>query len=86
MESLRSQVKRLRRFPSVATFLYSSDSLPPPRVEQAYLDVFRAERWSVGLISSAVRMRVCYAFETSGALNNLTIRSVAGVQAQHAHR
>lgn len=54
MESLRSQIKRLRRFPSIATFLYSSDQLPPPNVEQAYLDVFHAERWSVGLISTAV--------------------------------
>eukprot|EP01045_Picozoa_sp_COSAG04_P051890 COSAG04_NODE_21824_length_366_cov_4.146067_2_plen_45_part_01 len=45
MESLRSQVKRLRRFPSVVTFLYSSDQLPPPEVEQAYLDVFHSERW-----------------------------------------
>ena len=56
MESLRSQVKRLRRFPSVVTFLYSSDQLPPPEVEQAYLDVFRSERWAVGLINSAVRL------------------------------
>ena len=56
MESLRSQVKRLRRFPSVVTFLYSSDQLPPPEVEQAYLDVFHSERWAVGLINSAVRL------------------------------
>ena len=56
VESLRSQVKRLRRFPSVVTFLYSSDQLPPPEVEQAYLDVFHSERWAVGLINSAVRL------------------------------
>ena len=31
-DSLRSQAKRLRRFPSVVTFLYSSDELPPPDV------------------------------------------------------
>lgn len=51
--SLRSQVKRLRRFPSVVTFLYSSDELPPPSVEQSYLDVFHSENWGVGTISSA---------------------------------
>jgi exo-1,4-beta-D-glucosaminidase len=51
--SLRSQVKRLRRFPSVVTFLYSSDELPPPEVERAYLQIFQSERWQTGLISSA---------------------------------
>jgi hypothetical protein len=52
-ESLRSQVKRLRRFPSMTTFLYSSDQMPPPDVEQSYLEVFKTERWQTGLISSA---------------------------------
>ena len=52
-ESLRSQVKRLRRFPSMTTFLYSSDQLPPPEVEQSYIDVFQTERWQTGLISTA---------------------------------
>ena len=51
--SLRDHVKRLRRFPSVGTFLYSSDELPPLDVEQSYVDVFRSEGWAVGLISSA---------------------------------
>jgi exo-1,4-beta-D-glucosaminidase len=50
---MRSQVKRLRRFPSIVSFLYSSDALPPPDVEQAYLDVFKSENWQTGLISSA---------------------------------
>jgi len=51
--SLRSQVKRLRGHASVVTFLYSSDELPPASVEQAYLDIFREERWAGGLVSSA---------------------------------
>ena len=34
-------------------FLYSSDELPPPHVESAYLAVFDRERWAGGLIASA---------------------------------
>lgn len=65
--SLRAQVKRLRRFPSVISFLYSSDDLPPPDVERAYLDVFESERWAVGLVSSA-------------SYKNSTLTGVSGVK------
>ncbi len=46
-ESLRSQLKRLRRFASVGLFFYSSDDLPPKHVEQEFLDVFADERWAM---------------------------------------
>ena len=52
-QSMASQLKRLRMHASVASFIYSSDELPPPHVEQMYLDVFAEERWAVGKVSSA---------------------------------
>ena len=52
-QSMASQLKRLRMHASVASFIYSSDELPPPHVEQGYLDVFAEERWAVGKVSSA---------------------------------
>lgn len=53
MESLRSQVKRLRIHPSVMMFLYSSDELPPKDVELGYLKVFNEEHWPNCVLSSA---------------------------------
>eukprot|EP01012_Entosiphon_sulcatum_P011716 TRINITY_DN17211_c0_g1_i4.p1 TRINITY_DN17211_c0_g1~~TRINITY_DN17211_c0_g1_i4.p1 ORF type:complete len:861 (-),score=104.81 TRINITY_DN17211_c0_g1_i4:6-2558(-) len=52
-ESLRSQVKRLRIHPSVITFLYASDEIPPLHVEQQFLQVFREELWPNPTLSSA---------------------------------
>jgi len=43
--SLESQLYRLRGRPSVVTFLYGSDSHPPPSIEKDYLAVIRATRW-----------------------------------------
>ena len=51
--SLRSQVRRVRRHPSLITWWYGSDFPPPPHVEQAYLDVFAAEHWPNPTHSSA---------------------------------
>ena len=44
-ESLRSQVRRVRRHPSLIAWWYGSDFPPPPEVEQRYLDVLAEERW-----------------------------------------
>lgn len=48
-----SQGKRLRIFASIAVFMYSSDELPPPQVEQVYLDKFDQVFWPNPIISSA---------------------------------
>jgi exo-1,4-beta-D-glucosaminidase len=52
-ESLRSQIRRLRNHASLIAFWYGSDFPPPPRVEEAYLDVLREERWPNAVSSSA---------------------------------
>eukprot|EP00026_Physarum_polycephalum_P002544 Phypoly_transcript_02551.p1 GENE.Phypoly_transcript_02551~~Phypoly_transcript_02551.p1 ORF type:complete len:867 (+),score=95.81 Phypoly_transcript_02551:136-2736(+) len=52
-ESLRSQAKRLRIHPSIFVFLYSSDLLPPKKVEQLYLSVFEQEHWPNPTLASA---------------------------------
>lgn len=52
-ESLRSEVKRLRIHASNLMFMYSSDMLPPARVEQSFLNVFKEERWPNPILASA---------------------------------
>jgi exo-1,4-beta-D-glucosaminidase len=52
-ESLRSQVRRVRRHPSLIAWWYGSDFAPPTRVEQSYLDVFAQEGWPNAFHSSA---------------------------------
>jgi exo-1,4-beta-D-glucosaminidase len=52
-ESLRSQIRRLRNFPSVVLWMNASDGVAPPDVERAYLDVLREERWTNAIVSSA---------------------------------
>ncbi|HUQ01842.1 MAG TPA: glycoside hydrolase family 2 protein, partial [Kofleriaceae bacterium] len=52
-ESLRSQVRRVRRHPSMLTWWYGSDFPPPARVERAYQDVLAEERWPNAWQSSA---------------------------------
>jgi len=52
-ESLRDQVRRLERHPSVIAWLYGSDFAPPPKVEQLYLKIMQEEEWPNPSISSA---------------------------------
>jgi exo-1,4-beta-D-glucosaminidase len=52
-ESLRSQLRRLRNYPSVIMWMNSSDGVPPPEVEKDYLDVLREQRWPTTIVSSA---------------------------------
>jgi exo-1,4-beta-D-glucosaminidase len=51
--SMRDQIRRLERHPSVIAFLYGSDFAPPPAVEQMYLGIMRDLEWPNPSISSA---------------------------------
>jgi exo-1,4-beta-D-glucosaminidase len=44
-ESLRSQIRRVRRHPCMLTWWYGSDFPPPAEVEKRYLAVLAEERW-----------------------------------------
>jgi exo-1,4-beta-D-glucosaminidase len=52
-ESLRDQIRRLERHPSVFTWLYGSDFPPPPRVENMYLQILKDCDWPNPSVSSA---------------------------------
>jgi exo-1,4-beta-D-glucosaminidase len=52
-ESLRSQVRRARRHPSLIAWWYGSDFPPPESVERRYLEVLDEERWPNPAQSSA---------------------------------
>src|SRR5215469_5791299 len=52
-ESLRDQLRRLERHPSVIAWFYGSDFAPPPRVEKLYLQIMQEEDWPNPSISSA---------------------------------
>lgn len=52
-ESLRSQLLRLRRHPSVFTWLNGSDFHPPPDVERMYLQVAKEVHWDLPIVSNA---------------------------------
>ena len=52
-ESLRSQIRRVRRHPSLLTWWYGSDFPPPEHVEKRYLEVLAEEAWPNPYQSSA---------------------------------
>jgi exo-1,4-beta-D-glucosaminidase len=52
-DSLRDQLRRLERHPSVITWLYGSDFAPPPRIESLYLQIMKEVDWPNPSISSA---------------------------------
>ena len=52
-ESLRDQLRRLARHPSVFDWMYGSDNPPPPKIEQRYLDVLKETEWPNPFQSSA---------------------------------
>lgn len=51
--SLRDQIRRLERHPSVFTFLYGSDRTPPPEIEKKYLQVMKESDWPNPAVASA---------------------------------
>ncbi len=51
--SLRDQIRRLQRHPSVITFLYGSDYAPPPKIEKMYLQIMKESDWPNPAVSSA---------------------------------
>jgi exo-1,4-beta-D-glucosaminidase len=52
-DSLRDQLRRLERHPSVIAWLYGSDFAPPPRIESLYLQIMKEVDWPNPSISSA---------------------------------
>jgi len=56
VESLRSQILRMRSHPSVFVWLNSSDVPPPAKVERAYLNVLKDLDWPNPIVSSASAM------------------------------
>jgi exo-1,4-beta-D-glucosaminidase len=53
MNSLSSQMLRLRRHPSVLVWLYGSDEAPPTDIEAAFLSQAAAVNWPNPLLASA---------------------------------
>ena len=53
VESLRSQLLRLRPHPSLLVWLYGSDGPPPAEVEKEYLQVIKETLWPNPTLSSA---------------------------------
>lgn len=53
VDSLRDQILRLRKHPSLLVWLNGSDNPPPPDREQAYLDVEKEAHWPKPILSSA---------------------------------
>ena len=52
-ESLRDQIRRIERHPSVFTWLNGSDFPPPPKIEKMYLHIFQESEWPSPIVSSA---------------------------------
>ncbi len=61
--SLRDQIRRLQRHPSVFDWMYGSDNPPPPKIERMYLDVLKECEWPNPHQSSATDKRT----EVTGA-------------------
>ena len=57
VSSLRDQLLRLRKHPSLLAWLNGSDNPPPADREQAYLDVEKETRWPKPVVSSATAKR-----------------------------
>ena len=56
-DSLRDQLRRLARHPSVFDWLYGSDNPPPSNIEKIYLDVIKETEWPNPYQSSATAKR-----------------------------
>lgn len=60
IESLRSQLLRLRNHPSLFVWLYGSDAPPPEDIERRYLDVLALTAPNLAVISSATDQETVY--------------------------
>lgn len=54
--SMRSQVYRHRYHPCILAWMYGSDRLPPPDVEQSYLDILSELSWPNPSMASATHL------------------------------
>lgn len=63
-ESLRDQLRRLQRHPSVVDWMYGSDNPPPPTVEKVYLDIIKEVEWPNAYHSSATAKKTPLGGET----------------------
>lgn len=52
-ESLRDQLRRLQRHPSLADWMYGSDNPPPPKIEEMYVRILKEVEWPNPFHSSA---------------------------------
>jgi exo-1,4-beta-D-glucosaminidase len=68
--SLRSQILRMRRHPSMLAWLNASDNPPPANVERAYIQVLEQTDWPNPYVSSAS--------ETSTTVTGLTGMKMTG--------
>ncbi len=57
LDSLRDQMLRLRKHPSMLVWLNGSDNPPPEERERAYIDVEKSTRWPRPVISSATEKK-----------------------------
>jgi exo-1,4-beta-D-glucosaminidase len=57
VDSLRDQILRLRKHPSLLVWLNGSDNPPPPDRERAYLEVEKENHWAKPAISSATEKK-----------------------------
>ncbi len=55
--SLKDQILRLRKHPSLLVWLNGSDNPPPPERERAYLEVEKENNWAKPVISSATEKK-----------------------------
>jgi len=63
-ESLRDQLRRLQRHPSLADWMYGSDNPPPPKIEQMYLDIIKEVEWPNPFHSSATARKTALGGDT----------------------
>ncbi len=68
-ESLRDQLRRLERHPSLADWMYGSDNPPPPKIEKLYLDIIREVEWPNPFHSSATAKKTPLGGDTGVKMN-----------------
>ncbi len=67
--SLRDQLRRLQRHPSLADWMYGSDNPPPPKIEKMYLDIIKEVEWPNPYHSSATAKKTPLGGDTGVKMN-----------------